>query len=109
MRSRDVTRILGVRQLMQAALSGGAPSATVLAVGVWVDSVHALTALALAATDSGRRRVSLVDAVIAAGWGAFGLHDLRRGTRPAVRDDWQDRLASRVLPWLPGHPQPVGS
>lgn len=47
-----IARILGVRQLAQAVLSGVRPSPEVLAMGVWVDGVHAMTALGLACVDA---------------------------------------------------------
>ena len=57
-KSMVIGRILGARHLTQAALSGFRPSPEVLAMGVWVDTVHALTALALASADaSGPARV----------------------------------------------------
>jgi hypothetical protein len=40
-KSRVVARILGARHLVQAVSSGVRPSAEVLAMGVWVDWVHA--------------------------------------------------------------------
>ncbi len=98
-----VARILGVRHLTQAALSGTAPSREVLALGVWVDSVHAVTAVALAGLDTERARAGLVDAVVAATWAGFGLHDL--GTAPvrdARTDRVRDQLARWLLSWLPG-------
>lgn len=76
--SRTVTRILGARQLIQAVLSGSRPSRAVLALGVGVDSVHALTACALAVSDRRRARAGCTDAAIAAGWAAMGWRDLRR-------------------------------
>ncbi len=71
-----VGRILGARHLTQAVLSGARPSPEVLAMGVWVDAVHALTALGLAAVSPSRTGAGLVDAVGAAGWAIAGYHDL---------------------------------
>ncbi|MCV7071669.1 hypothetical protein MJO55_27140 [Mycolicibacterium rufum] len=75
---RAVTRILGARHLVQAALSGLRPGSGVLAWGVGVDAVHAVTALLLAAVDRRRARAGCTDAAIAAGWAALGWRDLRR-------------------------------
>jgi hypothetical protein len=63
--SRAVARILGARQLVQAILSGLRPSPEVLAMGVWVDTVHALTAAALALSVRRRARAGYTDAAIA--------------------------------------------
>lgn len=98
-----VTRILGARHLTQATLSGIRPSPEVLAMGVWVDAIHALTALGLAATDRSRARAGLIDAAMAGAWTALGYRDLGRAT--AVPGDWgrlRDRLARNVLAKVPG-------
>src|SRR5581483_5459706 len=71
-----VVRILGARQLTQATLSGFRPSPEVLAMGVWVDAVHALTALGLSAVDRARARGGLTDAAVAGVWAAAGYRDL---------------------------------
>lgn len=102
-RAVDVTRILGARHLVQAALSGVDPSPEVLAAGVWVDRVHALTALALCLIDPPRRRGAVVDAGVAATWAALGPHDLSTGrTPPRDHDRRRDQLARFLLPHLPG-------
>ena len=49
-----IGRVLGGRQLAQAALSGLDPSPEVLAMGVWVDVAHASTAFGLAVLDRSR-------------------------------------------------------
>jgi hypothetical protein len=102
-RSRTVARILGARHLTQAALSGYRPSPEVLAMGVWVDTVHALTALGLAAGDHRRIRAGLADTAIAATWAAAGYQDLdsARAT-PARRQRVRDQLAVTVLARMPG-------
>lgn len=100
------TRVLGARQLTQGLLSGLAPTQRVLAVGVWVDCVHAATAVTAAALDRERWRPLLVDAGVAAAWAALGRRDLPGAAAPAL--SWQDRAAAVVLPLLPGAPRPVG-
>lgn len=101
-KSRIVARILGVRQLTQAALSGHRPSPEVLAMGVWVDAVHAVSALGLAVVDSGRVRAGLSDAAIAAMWAGAGYRDLDgdRATPPA-HQRFRDQLAVGVLTHAP--------
>jgi hypothetical protein len=102
-KSRVIARILGARQLTQAILSGLRPSPEVLAMGVWVDAVHALTALGLALVDNRRARAGLTDTAIAGVWAAVGYHDLTCGlaTRPA-HERRRDRLAVIVLTHAPG-------
>lgn len=101
--STAVARVLGARHLVQAGLSGLSPSAEVLALGVWVDTAHALTAVGLAAVDRTRARAGLTDAAIAAAWAGLGLVDLRRGrgTRSS-HGRRRDRLARAVLRRVPG-------
>ncbi len=98
-----IARILGARHLAQAALSGAAPTPAVLAMGVWVDGVHALTAVGLAVADRSRARAGLVDAGIALTWATFGRLDLDRPSRQGPADGGvRDRLARAVLGVLPG-------
>jgi hypothetical protein len=98
-----VTRILGARHLTQAALSGINPSPEIIATGTWVDSVHSLTALALAAADRRRARAGITDAIIAAAWMLFGAHNLTTGaTPPPTHQRRRDQLAQQILPRLPG-------
>lgn len=96
-----VTRVLGARHLTQAALSGVRPSAEVLAMGVWTDAVHTVTALTLAGVDHGRMRMGLADAGIAGSWAFFGLRDLDRRPFPRHGRGLRDRLARTVLQHLP--------
>lgn len=102
-RSEWVARVLGARHLTQAAISGVEPTPAVLAVGVWVDVVHAATAVGLAAVDDGRRRAGLTDTAVAATWAALGLRDLLTSSpgTPATRSR-RDALAQWALRWLPG-------
>jgi hypothetical protein len=103
-KSRVVARILGARHLTQALLSGLRPSPEVLAMGVWVDAVHALTALGLVATDRSRVRAGLTDTAIAAGWGAVGYRDLVAGPTPPSHEGIRDSLAVGVLSHVPAGP-----
>jgi len=102
-KSVAVTRILGARHLTQAVLSGVQPSPEVLAIGVWVDAVHAMTALGLAVTDRCRAWAGLIDTVVAGVWAVLGHRDLRHGMAlPANHDCRRDRLARDVLAIAPG-------
>lgn len=101
--SRGVARLLGARHLVQAVLSGLRPDPDVLALGVWVDSVHALTASLLAVGDRRRARAGCTDAAIAAGWAVVGCRDLRRGhISPREHQRLRDGLAALILRHVPG-------
>ncbi len=98
-----VARILGARQLTQATLSGVRPSPEVLAMGVWVDAVHAMTALALAAIDRSRTRAGLADTAVATVWAAAGYRDLvAAGPIPTAHRRRRDQLADVMLGAAPG-------
>lgn len=98
-----VARILGARHLVQATLSGVNPSPEVLAAGTWVDSVHSATAFGLATADSRRARAGITDGIVAAVWALFGLRDLTTGSPPPpAHERRRDRLATTLLPVLPG-------
>lgn len=102
-RSRTIARILGARHVAQSALSGYRPSPEVLAMGVWVDAVHALTAVGLAVLDRNRARAGLTDATVAALWAAGGNHDLADDSpTPVAHQRIRDRLAILVLSHVPG-------
>lgn len=95
--------MLGARHLAQAALSGVDPSPEVLALGVWVDTIHALTAAALALADRSRARAGLIDMGVAAVWAGAGYRDLRADVAtPPAHDRRRDRLARLVLRHAPG-------
>lgn len=101
-KSRVVTRILGARHLTQSVLSGYRPSPEVLAMGTWVDSVHALTAIGLAVADHHRARAGLVDAAVATVWAAAGYRDLRSAAAtPPEHQRVRDKLAVAVLARVP--------
>lgn len=102
-KSLVTARILGGRHLAQAALSGIEPTPEVLAMGVWVDSVHALSAVALAVADRSRARAGLADATIAAVWAAFGYRDLNKAVAtPPQHDQRRNQLARSILRLAPG-------
>jgi hypothetical protein len=78
-----VARVLGARQLLQAALTATAPAGPLLGVGAAVDALHAGTDVGLAAVSPRWRHIALIDAVIAAtfaasGWSSHG-DNIRRG------------------------------
>lgn len=96
-------RVLGARHLVQSATSGLHPSPEVLAAGVSVDTMHSLTALALASADARRARGGIVDAAVAATWAVAGIYDLtHRVTSPPCHQRFLDRIALGVLAVLPG-------
>lgn len=98
-----IARVLGVRQITQAALSGVRPSPEILAMGVWVDLAHAASALGLAAVDRERASAGLTDTAVAVAWAGFGWHDLRTGPVPApAHDRRRDAMARWVLAHVPG-------
>jgi hypothetical protein len=102
-RSRAVARVLGARHLTQATLSGVRPSPEVLAMGVWVDAVHAATAVGLAVLDRSRARAGLTDAAIAGVWAGAGFHDLDTAkATPPQHQRLRDTLAAIVLRYAPG-------
>ena len=73
-RAQNVARVLGVRHLLQAAVTAGAgPSAELLGLGAAVDITHAASMASLALADRGVRRVTLTDALIETAFAAAGL------------------------------------
>lgn len=79
--ARIVTRVLGARHLVQAALTGLRPAPAALGIGAGVDALHAATALGLAAVDPSRRRDALANAVTALAFAGAGAQLARRGGR----------------------------
>jgi hypothetical protein len=72
-RARAVARVLGLRQLGQAALGAARPEPAALAAGAVVDLAHAASMVALAAADSRVRRICLLDGLVATGLAAAGI------------------------------------
>ncbi|MFZ1175968.1 MAG: hypothetical protein WAO15_06805 [Mycobacterium sp.] len=97
-----VTRVLGTRHLLQALLSGINPGPEVLAAGVWVDTVHSMTAFGLAVVDRRRARAGVTDGVVAALWAGLGFRHLRTGKARTATVSGRDRLARTVVGALPG-------
>jgi hypothetical protein len=67
-----VARVLGARQLVQAAVTAVAPTGSIAGLGALVDGLHAGTTVGAAALSPRWRRTALTDAVIAAGFAASG-------------------------------------
>jgi Domain of unknown function (DUF5911) len=76
-RTRAVARVLGVRHLIQAAVTAAVPNAAVLTIGAQVDLAHAASMLALAATSRPLRRAGLADGLTAAVFAAGGMAGAR--------------------------------
>ncbi|HLI41936.1 MAG TPA: hypothetical protein VKV35_09875 [Streptosporangiaceae bacterium] len=79
-RARAVTRVLGARHLIQAAVTAARPGPRTLALGAGADAAHAASMLALAAAGPRRRHAALTDAAVAAAFAAAGTA-LSRETR----------------------------
>ncbi len=101
-RASVVVRILGARHLVQALSSGINPSPEVVAAGIWVDTVHSMTALGLAVADRNRIQGGLADSVVAAAWGLLGWRHLHAGKFKVRPIGARDRLAYLVIGNLPG-------
>ena len=85
-RTLAVTRVLGARHLIQAAVTAAAPNAAVLTVGAQVDCAHAASMLAVAAASRPLRRAGLTDGLIATVLAVAGLAVAGTGTaRPPRR------------------------
>jgi hypothetical protein len=76
--ARTTMRVLGVRHLAQAALSGLRPRRTTVGVGSLVDALHAASDVAIAAVDPRYRRIAVIDAGIAATWAWLGGREVTR-------------------------------
>lgn len=85
--TRTTARVLGLRQLLQAALTGGDPSSRALILGAATDAAHAASMAALGMTDRRWRRAALLDALAATTLAVAGL-----------------RAALRARPGTPGKP-----
>jgi hypothetical protein len=72
-RARRVAQVLGIRHLVQAALTAAAPEPAVLAIGGQVDAVHGASMLLLALVSRAGRRAALTDALTEAALAAAGF------------------------------------
>jgi hypothetical protein len=72
-RARRVAQVLGIRHLIQAALTAAAPEPAALTIGGRVDAVHAASMLLLAAVSPAGRRAALTDALTEAAFAAAGF------------------------------------
>jgi hypothetical protein len=79
--AKTVLRVLGVRQIAQAAVEVHWPRTGVLALGATADALHAASGLVLAAADPGWRRSALLDAAVALG---FAVTTARHALRPTA-------------------------
>jgi hypothetical protein len=77
-RVRAVARVLGARQLAQAAICGLAPVRDLIEAGVAADGLHAASMLMMAGAEPGLRRALLTDAVIAATFAGAAATSVRR-------------------------------
>ncbi|HEY6311748.1 MAG TPA: hypothetical protein VIY52_13225 [Streptosporangiaceae bacterium] len=71
-RACRVAQVLGIRHLIQAALTAAAPEPAVLAIGGQIDVVHAASMLLLAVVSRTGRRAALTDALTEAAFAAAG-------------------------------------
>jgi hypothetical protein len=71
-RACRVAQVLGIRHLIQTALTAAAPEPAVLAIGGRVDAVHGASMLLLAAVSRAGRRAALTDALTEAAFAAAG-------------------------------------
>jgi hypothetical protein len=77
-RTCAVVRVLGVRQLAQAAVCGLVPARGLIEAGSAVDGLHAASMLALAGTTPSLRRAAATDGAIAATLAGLSAVALRR-------------------------------
>lgn len=76
--ARRVARLLGARQLIQAALTAGTgTSATGLRIGAVVDLAHATSMAGLAVADGRVRAAAAADTLMATAFAATGLGQAR--------------------------------
>jgi hypothetical protein len=95
-----VARVLGARELLQAALTAVAPTGSVAGLGAVVDALHASTSVGLAAVSPRWRPIALTDAAIAGGLAVAGWTGRSRATgwtSPGRVAGWTGR--SRVAGW----------
>jgi hypothetical protein len=85
-RACQVARVLGIRHLLQAALTAVMPGPGLLAIGGQIDAVHATSMMLLAAVSRAERRAALTDALTEAAFAAAGFSaSARAQTRKKVQ------------------------
>ncbi len=67
-----MVRVLGARQVLQAVVTGLAPTPSVLWLGAKIDATHAASMVGLAVFNRRYRRAALIDAAIAAAFTLVG-------------------------------------
>jgi hypothetical protein len=80
-RVRAVARVLGARQLVQAAVCGLAPARGLIQAGAAADGLHAASMLALASAEPNLRRPLLAETVIATALASVAMTSLCRSGR----------------------------
>lgn len=88
-----VARVLGGRELVQAAMTATVVGRPVLWAGAVIDLLHAATAVALARQDPARRRPALTNAGTALAWAALGCWAAR--STPTTSSQPRPRPADR--------------
>ena len=105
-RARRVAVVLGIRHLIQAALTAAAPEPPVLATGGQVDAVHAASMLLLAAVSRGGRRAAVTDALTEAAFAAASWSASYPGQPRSLGLSWpatpRPRPAGRPTPGSAG-------
>jgi hypothetical protein len=92
-RARAVARVLGARQVIQAAVCGLAPRRGLIQAGAAVDGLHAGSMLALAGAEPRLRRALLAETAIGAVLASAAATVLRR--QPVPRAECASRSATQ--------------
>jgi hypothetical protein len=79
---RQVARVLGIRQMLQAAVTGVHDDRTMRRIGASADALHALSMVALAVASRRWRRTGVVETAIAALFALATVRPRRRVVRP---------------------------
>jgi hypothetical protein len=98
---RRVVRVLGVRQVAQAALTGRSPTRAVLWLGAEADVAHAASMVGLAICSRRYRRAALGDATVAGALAAAGAWAALHSPAESIASHtsvgvWRDRMAERL-------------
>jgi hypothetical protein len=106
-----VVQVLGVRQVVQALVTGRSATPAVLLLGAEADLAHAATMIGLAALNRRYRRDALADAVIAVTFALAGVLAAREAATNRVESSelggWRGLLAERLACRLvPGYDEP---